>query len=138
MTHQAHAAQQTMRPGRRVRQHRGGPEAEAPEDTILEWPVTDRTQTQGGEIAAAVIVRGTAAGFAQEIDAGAHQLSGDEPIAAGGGDTGPSQYDFLLAALGCCTSMTVAMYARRKGWPLEEVTVWLRHAKIHASDCAEC
>jgi uncharacterized OsmC-like protein len=62
----------------------------------------------------------------------------DEPVSAGGTDTGASPYDLLLAALGACTSMTVAMYARRKAWPLEEVTVHLRHAKIHAADCAEC
>jgi uncharacterized OsmC-like protein len=85
-----------------------------------------------------VIVRGSAAGFAQEIHAGPHSLHADEPASAGGTDTGPSPYDLLLAALGSCTSMTVAMYARRKGWPLEEVTVHLRHWKIHATDCAEC
>jgi uncharacterized OsmC-like protein len=85
-----------------------------------------------------VLVRGSAAGFAQEIHAGSHRLHADEPASAGGTDTGPSPYDLLLAALGACTSMTVGMYARRKGWPLEEVTVHLRHAKIHAVDCAEC
>jgi len=85
-----------------------------------------------------VIVRGSAAGFAQEIHAGPHRLHADEPVSAGGTDTGPSPYDLLLAALGACTSMTVAMYARRKAWPLEEVTVHLRHSKIHAADCAEC
>jgi len=85
-----------------------------------------------------VIVRGSAAGFAQEIHAGPHRLHADEPASAGGTDTGPSPYDLLLAALGSCTSMTVAIYARRKGWPLEEVTVQLRHSKIHAIDCAEC
>jgi putative redox protein len=86
----------------------------------------------------AVVVRGDASGFAQEIVAGSHRLRGDEPLAAGGTDTGPSPYDFLLAALGSCTSITTAMYARRKGWPLKAVTVRLRHSKIHASDCAEC
>src|SRR3984893_6588442 len=85
-----------------------------------------------------VVVRGSAAGFAQEILAGPHRMISDEPTSAGGTDTGPSPYDLLLAALGSCTSMTVGMYARRKGWPLEEVTVNLRHSKIHASDCAEC
>src|SRR5271169_51475 len=87
---------------------------------------------------ASVLVTGSAAGFAQEIQAGSHHLTADEPAAAGGTDTGPGPYDFLLAALGACTSMTVAMYARRKGWPLEHVTVHLRHRKIHAEDCAEC
>ena len=85
-----------------------------------------------------VIVRGDATGFAQEIEAGRHRLVADEPIEAGGTDSGPSPYDLLLAALGACTSMTISMYARRKRWPLEHVTVRLRHAKIHAEDCAEC
>src|SRR5580704_6784177 len=85
-----------------------------------------------------VVVRGSAAGFAQEIYAGAHRLHADEPVSAGGTDTGPSPYDLLLAALGSCTSMTVAMYARRKAWPLESATVWLRHSRIHAQDCADC
>ena len=85
-----------------------------------------------------VIVRGRADGFAQVIHAGRHRLAADEPVSAGGTDTGPSPYDFLLAALGACTSMTVALYARRKSWPLEEVTVHLRHSKIYAADCAEC
>jgi uncharacterized OsmC-like protein len=85
-----------------------------------------------------VIVRGDAAGFAQQIEIGPHRLKGDEPVAFGGTDTGPSPYDFLLAALGTCTSMTIAFYARRKSWPLERVTVSLHHGKIHATDCAEC
>jgi putative redox protein len=85
-----------------------------------------------------VVVRGSAAGFAQQINAGRHRIHADEPLSAGGTDTGASPYDLLLAALGTCTSMTVGMYARRKAWPLQEVTVYLRHSKIHATDCADC
>src|SRR6266853_1424652 len=70
-----------------------------------------------------VVVRGSAAGFAQEIVAGPHRMAADEPVSVGGTDTGPSPHDFLLAALGTCTSITVGMYARRKGWPLEKVSV---------------
>ena len=81
-----------------------------------------------------VVVRGSAAGFAQDVVAGLHRMPADEPVSAGGTDTGPSPYDFLLAALGACTSITVGMYARRKGWALEEVTVSLRQSKIHATD----
>jgi len=55
-----------------------------------------------------------------------------------GGDTGPDPYDYLLAALGVCTSMTVGLYARRKQWSLENITVSLWHSRIHAKDCEEC
>ena len=85
-----------------------------------------------------VIVRGDATGLAQEIETGRHRLVADEPVEAGGTDTGPSPYELLLAALGARTSMTLSMYAQRKHWPLERVTVRLRHDKIHAKDCAEC
>jgi uncharacterized OsmC-like protein len=85
-----------------------------------------------------VVVHGSAEGFPQEITVGRHGLIADEPVAVGGTDTGPSPYDLLLAALGACTSMTVSLYARRKQWPLEGVTVRLRHSRIHAADCGEC
>jgi putative redox protein len=62
----------------------------------------------------------------------------DEPIAVGGEDSGPGPYDYVLAGLGACTSMTMRMYADRKSLPLERVTVTLSHSKIHAEDCAEC
>ena len=84
------------------------------------------------------VVHGTAKGFAQEITVGRHHLIADEPTAVGGTDNGPSPYDLLLSALGACTSMTVSLYARRKQWPLEGVTVRLRHSKIHAADCGDC
>jgi uncharacterized OsmC-like protein len=69
---------------------------------------------------------------------GPHRMLADEPVAAGGEDTGPGPYDFLLAALGACKSMTMRLYADRKSLPLERATVTLSHSKIHAQDCAEC
>lgn len=85
-----------------------------------------------------VIVSGAADAFAQTIRVGPHTLSGDEPTEVGGTDTGPNPYDFLLSALGTCTSMTLGMYARHKGWPLERVTVRLRQERVHAKDCEDC
>jgi putative redox protein len=76
--------------------------------------------------------------FQQMVSIGPHRLVADEPASAGGQDTGPNPYDFLLAGLGACTSMTMRMYADRKGLPLERVTVALRHSKVHAEDCATC
>ncbi|MER6395349.1 MULTISPECIES: OsmC family protein [unclassified Kitasatospora] len=75
--------------------------------------------------------------YGQQVRAGRHELAADEPGPVGA-DSGPNPYDLLLAALGSCTSMTVRMYAERKGWPLEKVTVALRHERVHAEDCAEC
>src|SRR5205809_7359020 len=83
-------------------------------------------------------VRGAGGGFAQSITAGAHQFVSDESAAVGGTDRGPTPYDLLLAALGSCTSMTIAMYARRKHWPVTYVTVHLRHSRTYADDCAAC
>jgi len=77
-------------------------------------------------------------GHTTEISTGDHQLTADEPIAVGGANKGPTPYDYLLAALGACTVMTLRMYADRKKWPLEGVTVDLKHHKIHAKDCLEC
>ena len=74
----------------------------------------------------------------QIIKAGPHTLIADEPREAGGSDAGPDPYSFLLAALGACTSMTLQMYAKRKGWPLEKVEVSLTHSRIYAKDCEVC
>jgi uncharacterized OsmC-like protein/fermentation-respiration switch protein FrsA (DUF1100 family) len=76
--------------------------------------------------------------FNQSIIVGPHHLVADEPVAAGGEDAGPGPYDFLLAGLGACTSMTMRLYADRKSMPLDRVTVTLKHSKIYAKDCAEC
>lgn len=85
-----------------------------------------------------VVVRGGAQDFRQQITAGKHDLVADEPASVGGGDAGPDPYDYLLTALGVCTSMTVGFYARRNKLPLEKTTVSLWHSRIHARDCEEC
>jgi uncharacterized OsmC-like protein/pimeloyl-ACP methyl ester carboxylesterase len=86
-----------------------------------------------------VVVRETRASkFEQTVTSGPHQLLADEPVGAGGEDSGPGPYDLLLSALGACTSMTMRMYADRKSLPVERITVTLKHNKIHAEDCAEC
>ena len=74
-----------------------------------------------------------------EVSYGAgHTFITDEPLAAGGEDAGPDPYTLILAALGSCISMTVTLYARRKQWPLENVTVRLKQNRIHSKDCQEC
>ncbi|MEO0481736.1 MAG: bifunctional alpha/beta hydrolase/OsmC family protein [Planctomycetota bacterium] len=78
------------------------------------------------------------AAFRQRITVGPHQLIGDEPPKVGGQDQGPDPYEYLLSALGTCTAMTVRMYARRKQWPLEHVSVRLRHHREYREDCDSC
>jgi putative redox protein len=77
---------------------------------------------------AATIVKSNA-GYAQEIESGTHRLTADEPASNGGTNTGPAPYALLLGALGACTSITLRMYADRKGWALGEIHVALRHEK---------
>jgi putative redox protein len=79
------------------------------------------------------------ANLQNEVRYGNNQtLITDEPVEAGGEGAGPDPYTLLLAALGSCISMTTTLYAKRKGWPLEHVTVRLRQQRIHAADCTEC
>ncbi|HEY0223466.1 MAG TPA: alpha/beta fold hydrolase [Pseudolabrys sp.] len=86
-----------------------------------------------------VLVRETHGGkFQQEILTGQHRLLADEPVKQGGLDSGPGPYDFLMAGLGACTSMTVRLYADFKKIPLDNVSVRLSHGKIHAQDCETC
>ena len=80
----------------------------------------------------------SAGGLTQKIEAGRHHLTADEPKDAGGADQGPNPYELLLAALGACTSMTLQIYAKRKGWPLEAVEVELEQERAHAEDCENC
>jgi uncharacterized OsmC-like protein/alpha/beta superfamily hydrolase len=98
-------------------------------------PMRATAEAASGE----VFVRETRQGtFQQEIVAGAHRFLADEPVAAGGLDSGPGSYDLLLAALGACTSMTLRLYADRKQLPLTRTRVRLRHSRIYAADCAAC
>jgi putative redox protein len=86
-----------------------------------------------------VEVRETLTGpLAQRVSAGRHVLMAGEPVEVGGDDSGPGPYDYLLAALGACTSMTMRLYANRKGIAAERFAVRLSHRKVHAQDCADC
>lgn len=90
-------------------------------------------------VADSVVVRETGQGrFQNHVVVGEHVMLADEPRRVGGDDTGPTPYQFLNAALGTCSSMTMRMYAERKGWPLERATVTLHHEKGHAEDCEAC
>ncbi len=100
-------------------------------------------QTKPAELPAApqgkVLVRETREGkFTNQVFVGGHVIRADEPVAAGGMDTGLSPYDLLCASLGACTAITLRMYADLKGIPLERASVELKHEKIHAADCADC
>jgi putative redox protein len=87
----------------------------------------------------AVVVAETTQGpFLNHVVVGRHRFLADEPESIGGFDAGPAPYDFLAAALGSCTSMTLRMYADRKGLPLDRITVEVSHGKVHADDCAAC
>lgn len=103
--------------------------------------MTTSSATTTGEMntkPADVIVRGSGREFLQQITVGKHQLRADEPMNVGGSDAAPDPYHYLLAGLGACTSMTVGLYARQRKWPLANITVSLRHSRVHAKDCEEC
>lgn len=103
----------------------------------------DNSADAGGQTAAppdgVVVVEEAGTGqFTQNVMVGPHSLTADEPPSVGGDNRGPTPYDYVLAGLGACTSMTLRMYANRKRLPLEKVSVALTHSKIHAEDCADC
>jgi uncharacterized OsmC-like protein len=85
-----------------------------------------------------VVARTAAQSYRTNITVGGHTFAADEPVSAGGSDTGPTPYDYLLGALAACTAMTIHMYAARKTWPLADVVVRLRGARSYADDCANC
>ncbi len=105
-----------------------------PDPAPTETPSPDATSAERGLV---VVSENGNGPYGQRITAGQHLLAADEPHPIGH-DTGPSPYDLLLGSLGACTSMTLRMYATRKQWPLEAVSVSLRHSRIHADDCADC
>jgi len=119
-------------------------------DLIAAWAArylgaerTDERTAPAEKLAAApgtVVVAETGKGkFANAISVGGrHALLADEPVDAGGSDTGPSPYDYLLAALGACKAMTMRLYADRKGFPMTRARIILSHDKVHAEDCADC
>jgi uncharacterized OsmC-like protein/alpha/beta superfamily hydrolase len=114
-------------------------------DMIAAWAThyvdlaTTAPVVETGDKPRQVVVRETRASKLQNAVAiGPHHLLADEPHSVGGGDTGPGPYDFLLAGLGACKSMTMRLYADRKSFPLERATVTLSHNKIYAKDCEEC
>ena len=76
-----------------------------------------------------VVARTPAGGLRTEVSVNGHSFVADEPVALGGTDAGPTPLDYLAAAVGACTAMTVRMYANRKGWPLDDVRVKMRHGR---------
>src|SRR4029077_12253641 len=101
-------------------------------------PLIQAMATETDKQTVHVVVRGGARNFQQEVMAGKHRLVAEEPVSVGGGDAGPDPYDYLLTALGVCTSMTIGFYARRNRMPLGNITVSLSHSRIYAADCEEC
>ena len=115
-------------------------DAEYAADVIATWarrylPLTPPAPPPGAPEGIVRISEADAAGFLQDVNAGpSHHTLADEPLAYGGTNRGMSPYGFLSAGLGACTSMTIRMYARRKGWPLDHVSVDISHDKVHAQD----
>ncbi|GAB3257849.1 bifunctional alpha/beta hydrolase/OsmC family protein [Nocardioides dilutus] len=116
-------------------------DAEYAADVLAAWsarylpdlPTPTAPPTPGGT----VLVEESGGGrLAQSIQAGRHVWAADEPVGVGD-DTGPTPYDLLLSALGACTAMTIRMYADRKGYPLEHVSVRLSHRRSHSEDCSD-
>lgn len=120
-------------------------DAEHAADVIAAWagryvvPATAATSSDDAPDHRSVLVTETGqARFTQRITAGLHTWAADEPESSGGSDTAPDPYQLLLSALGACTSMTLRIYAERKGWDLRRTTVMLNYDRLHAEDCDSC
>lgn len=105
---------------------------------LPEQPASAENASQEREEGTILVAESGIGKFAQSVSVGKHKLTADEPVSAGGNDNGPTPYDFLAIALGACTNMTLRMYAERKRLTLGQISVEVRHAKVHAQDCAEC
>jgi uncharacterized OsmC-like protein/alpha/beta superfamily hydrolase len=122
----------------------GAGEADAAAAAIAGWAdryIAAPQPAEAGRADPAGVVRVQETGrgaYENRIEVGPHRFLADEPAEFGGGDAGPGPYDLLASALGACVSMTVRMYAARKGWPVERIRVEVAHARIHAADCADC
>ena len=77
-------------------------------------------------------------GLSVQLSNGRHTWTGDEPVSAGGTDTGPNPYELLLGALAACTCVTIAMYCRHKAMTLTSIHASFEFANIHADDCESC
>ena len=118
----------------RLQSHSHFTRGDAVEKAKDETPPGKRPAVPAGQ----VLVREQDKKFTQRMYTERHQLVADEPAKDGGSDLGPNPYEYLLAALGSCTSMTLRMYADRKQMKLDNVEVLLSHRRIHAEDCVEC
>ncbi|MEM1162768.1 MAG: bifunctional alpha/beta hydrolase/OsmC family protein, partial [Pseudomonadota bacterium] len=112
-------------------------------EVIATWSrrYLDLTEQPARPAAPEGVVRTTEAdpkGFLQDISVNGKHILADEPVKVGGTDLGLTPYQLVSAGLGACTSMTMRMYARRKGWDVDGINVDVSHNKIHATDCAEC
>jgi uncharacterized OsmC-like protein/alpha/beta superfamily hydrolase len=110
-------------------------------NTLAAWVerVLPAEQAAPEPVGDVVRVRETGHGrYQQEIAVDGHRLLADEPASVGGDGTGPSPYDYLSAALGACTTMTLRMYAEHKQLDLPRVSVDVSHGKLHAKDCKDC
>ncbi len=119
-------------------------DAEYAAEVIAAWArrylgLRDEPAPKGAPEGVVRVAEASPDGFLQDVMAGPkHHLKADEPEDFGGTDLGPSPYQFVSAGLGACTSMTIRMYARRKKWPLDGVSVDVSHDKVHAEDCEDC
>jgi len=113
-------------------------DAEYAADVLSAWAkryVTFTPEAVDGE-AGRVLVEELGPKYTNRVAARRHELLADEPTSLGGLDAGPAPYEFLMAGLGACTSMTIRMYAERKGWPLERVSVELEHSQVSPPNAA--